>query len=65
MLVCLSAPLLPLCQTMRFIPRKLSSAGAGLRLVCDELRISYAAYAALSAWQLALTRGVPVGTAPV
>lgn len=56
---------------MCFIPGKLPNARAQLRLVCDELRISYVAYAILSPWyfgdgswyRCGLTSGVPVRTA--
>ncbi|KTG46958.1 hypothetical protein cypCar_00001356 [Cyprinus carpio] len=41
------APCLPSVKKMGFIPCKLPDAGAQLGLVCDELRISYAAYAVL------------------
>lgn len=62
----------PLCQTMCFIPRKLPDAGTQLGLVCDELRISYAAYAVLSVWYVGrgswhrrgLSSGVLIGAAP-
>lgn len=64
-------PCLPSVKKMGFIPCKLPDAGAQLGLVCNELRISYAAPAILSVWyagrgsrhQRGLTSGILVGTA--